>query len=259
MAEVASDVETCPRCGGRGWVVAEDGGAGTARVCDCREDEVVPRLLARAGIPERYARKHFGNFNTDHGESAEREQRFEAKRVCETYVEGFLGDPGRSLVLVGEAGVGKTHLAVAVLGELIRRYRVDGRFADFTELIYRIQSTFDPSSPESKHQVLDPVTEAEVLVLDELGAQKPTEWVREILYLVINTRYTRRLPTLFTTNYALGPRKAGGSVSDRGPIPLEERIGAPLVSRLHEMAYVLRLSAHDFRRDSPGRARAPSC
>jgi len=259
MSEVASDVQICPECSGRGWVVADDGGAGTARLCTCRESSRVPRLLARAVLPERYGRKHFGNFNTDHGEPAEREQRFEAKRVCENYVDGFLGDPGRSLVLVGEAGVGKTHLAVAVLGELIRRYRVNGRFVDFTELIYRIQSTFDPSSRESKHQVLGPVADAEVLVLDELGAQKPTEWVREILYLVINTRYTRRLPTIFTTNFALDPRQDGGSVTDRGPIALEERIGAPLVSRLHEMAFILRLRAHDFRRDSPGRARAPSC
>ena len=88
------------------------------------------------------------------------------------------------------------------------------------------------------------MTEAEVLVLDELGAQKPTAWVREILYLVINARYTRRLPTIFTTNFTLG------SETHDGPVALVERIGAPLVSRLHEMAYIVSLQTHDFRRDA---------
>lgn len=255
MPGVASEVQTCPECGGRGWIVAADGGAGTAKVCACRDADRVPRLLERAAIPERYRGKNFRNFNTRHGDAGEQSQRQNAKKVCEAYVEYFLSDQDqeRGLVLVGEAGVGKTHLAVSILGELIRRYRVDGRFVDFTELIHRIQSTFDPSSPESKHHVLDPVTDAEVLVLDELGAQKPTAWVREILYLVINARYTRRLPTIFTTNYSLG----GDGDDGRGAIALEERIGAPLVSRLHEMAYILSLSTQDFRRDAR-RNRAPA-
>lgn len=256
MAEVTSEARTsCPECDGRGWVVVADGGAGTARVCVCRDAERVPRLFERAAIPERYAGKNFRNFNTRHGDSAEQSQRQNAKKVCEAYVEYFLSDEAeeRGLVLVGEAGVGKTHLAVSILSELIQRYRVDGVFVDFTELIHRIQSTFDPSSRESKHHVLDPVTEAEVLVLDELGAQKPTAWVREILYLVINARYTRRLPTIFTTNFSLG----AGAESGRGAVALEERIGGPLVSRLHEMAYILSLSTQDFRRDAR-RNRAPA-
>lgn len=146
MAGVASQVETCPECGGRGWVVVDDGGAGTAMVCACRDAARIPRLLERAGIPDRYQSKNFRNFNTRHGERYEQDQRLNAKQVCERYVDGFLGDEEHSLVLVGEAGVGKTHLAVAILGELIRRYRVDGRFVDFTELIHRIQSTLDRKS-----------------------------------------------------------------------------------------------------------------
>jgi DNA replication protein DnaC len=142
---------------------------------------------------------------------------------------------------------------VAVLREVIRRYGVRGRFVDFTSLIHRIQSTFDPRSPESKHEVLDPVTDADLLVLDELGAQKPTAWVRDLLYLILNRRYTTRRPTLFTTNYRLEPRRGPVSL-DRGPdwqpteMLLAERIPAPLLSRLHEMARPVVVDVADFRR-----------
>ena len=145
---------------------------------------------------------------------------------------------------------------MSVLLELIERPHLHGRFVDFTSLIYQIQSTFDPRSPESQHQILDPFLRAELLVLDELGAQKPSPWVNDILYLIINGRYTRRLPTLFTTNYPLeAPRRPPvdlDKVQERLPAaglePLEWRIPPMLLSRLHEMAQPVPLTAvEDYR------------
>jgi len=181
-----------------------------------------------------------------------------AKATSERYVEDYLqetaGFSDTGLLFIGRPGVGKTHLAVAVLRELIGRYRVRGLFVDFTSLIHQIQSTFDPSSAESKHDVLDPVMGAEVLVLDELGAQKPTAWVNDILYLVMNGRYTRRLPTIFTTNYRLetpsppaGDRERPARRDDRGL--LSSRISTSLMSRLYEMAKAVEIEAEDFRRE----------
>jgi len=248
--------DTCPECGGRGWVLRADAGAGTARRCACSAKAVVPRLEQEAGVPSRYARCTLANFQVT---GAHREGLLAARSLTQRWVEEFLGEAGSfresGLLFIGPPGVGKTHLAAAALGELIRRYRVRGRFIDFTSLLYQIQSTFDAGTAETKRSVLDPVVSTEVLVIDELGAQKPTAWVSEVLYLILNGRYTRRLPTLFTTNYhleAAAPSGSPGNPLDRGASPppsdlLSARIPALLVSRLWEMARPVLIESDDYR------------
>ena len=286
---VEPDPNVCPDCHGRGWKVTADGGAGAAVPCDCRKRDRAREYLGQAGIPERYRRCRLANFQTAHRNPGVHGRLQRALAISQRYVDSFF-DPAENhfaetgLIYIGIPGTGKTHLAVAVLASLIETYRIRGRFIDFTALIHQIQSTFDPSSAESKHQILDPIISAEALVLDELGAQKPTEFVMNTLYLIINTRYLRRLPTIFTTNYRLelptagakpaaepprhaalasdahaarqiGRRESGAARADepRHPVnpfaDLRERISSLLVSRLYEMAQPVEMPSWDFRRE----------
>jgi DNA replication protein DnaC len=272
---VVQEVEraVCPSCGGRGWVVQLDEGAGTARPCFCRQYEVLPRLLAAAGIPDRYRECRLANFKVTGGSAAVRAQLLAARAAAQRYTNDFLTADGFStagLLFIGPPGVGKTHLATGVLVELIERYSVRGRFVELNSLFNQLQATFGAAGGEPKQEVLAPLLESPLLVLDELGAQQPTPWIRDVLYLVINTRYSRRLPTLFTTNYRLPAAGAEGTPIalqslDRGRDPdptwddaaaLGSRVPAMLVSRLYEMTQpVLLTGVADFRRESAPKAR----
>jgi len=264
----------CPSCGGRGWVVQLDGGAGTARPCFCRQYEVVPRLIEAAGIPDRYRDCRLASFKLTRGSAAEGAQLLQARSLAQRYVDDFMkpqGDFARSgLLFIGPPGVGKTHLAVGVLIEAIERYSVRGRFVELSTFFNQMQSTFGQAASESTQAVLAPLMDVQLLVLDELGTQQPTPWIRDVLYLVINTRYARRLPTLFTTNYRLtaaaSDAPGSGKSLDRGRDPdptwdeataLASRLPSMLVSRLYEMTQPVLLTAvGDFRRDQAGAQKA---
>jgi DNA replication protein DnaC len=140
---------------------------------------------------------------------------------------------------MGPAGVGKTHLAVSILRDLIEK-GFAGLFCEFGSLLKEIQDSYNPVSKSSEMRVLAPVYQADVLVLDELGASVPTEWVRDTMYQIINKRYNDNKLTIFTTNYL----DKSEDVSKR----LEERITYRLRSRLYEMCTNVVIDGEDYRR-----------
>ena len=129
------------------------------------------------------------------------------------FVREYLpGTDGTGLLLTGSIGVGKTHLAVGILQALITERGAKGLFFDYRDLLKQVQNSYNRSVEVTELEVLRPVFEAEVLVLDELGASKPTDWVWDTVAHILNTRYNDRRTTIITTNYANLP-PGGGELS----------------------------------------------
>jgi DNA replication protein DnaC len=235
----------CQRCFGTGLEVVPGKGA---RRCECRTQDTRGKLLEQARIPRRYREPApprreactLQNFYPSPNNGSQLKAFNYAFRLVREYpaVE-------RGLLLMGPVGVGKTHLAVAILQGLIEK-GVPCLFYEFGALLKEIQDSYNAVSNTSEMRVLSPVYQAEVLVLDELGASKPTDWVRDTMMNIIGKRYNDKKLTVFTTNY-MDARRAPTEET------LEDRVGVRLRSRLYEMCRTVQLDGDDYRKqlDAP--------
>src|SRR6201987_5348746 len=255
--------EDCPVCRGTGWklVPRKDGAPGNvAVVCECGMEERADIVMARARIPKRYEHCDFESYATDLADgktwTVQHEQSLkQAKLLTQGFVRDFPATE-KALLLMGPSGVGKTHLGVAALKELIRRGHA-GLFCDYRELLKEIQASYNPASESTEMSILEPIRTVEVLVLDDPGASKPAAWVLDIIGLVLNARYNERRVTILTTNYfdespstEPAPRLPNGqriNVVKEDSLP--DRIGARMRSRLYEMCRTVEVFAPDFRRE----------
>jgi DNA replication protein DnaC len=240
----------CPFCSGSGWQTANVERNGRmvqeARRCECFRRRQGERLTEAARIPRRYRHCELSNF--------EHEGPFRslapAHMASLRFVEEFpLENAG--LLLIGPIGGGKTHLAVGIMKELIARKSTVCLFYDYRELLKEIQNSYNSSVQVTEMEVLRPVFDVEVLVLDELGAAKPTEWVWDTVSHILNTRYNDKRTTIITTNYPDLPPAGVEGESRTGRHAREEtlgdRIGERMRSRLHEMCRIVRVEGEDFR------------
>ena len=227
----------CPLCDDTGWKTIEVDGVPRVTRCDCVRESATTRLMAEARIPRRYQHCDFVNY-TGYNEQLTKALQH-AKRLAESFP---VVDKG--LFLQGPPGVGKTHLAVAVLRQVVRTRGARGLFYDTRDLLRVIRSTYDPVNRIQEMDVLRPVIEADLLVLDDLGAEKTSEWVEETLNLIVNSRYSEKRTTVFTSNYDDNP-------DPTDPDSLLFRIGFRMRSRLHEMCEFLYLDGADYRELPP--------
>jgi DNA replication protein DnaC len=298
----------CPHCQGSGWKVVERTTEGAQALsadksgpsigepklvwavpCDCTTGDRAERALARARVPERYRHCDFENYETDNDiENVASEQLAvfnrsltQAKLMAQKFAQEFTpvrehAEPG--LLLMGPCGVGKTHLAVAALKEIVLR-GYGGLFYDYRELLKEIQDSYNAESQSTEMGVLEPVLKAEIFILDDVGSSKPSPWALETVGHVLNTRYNEKRVTLLTTNYldedashsrnsdsaSAIPGARGNVVSPdsyrSGKLPsgepmrgaredtLTERVGARIRSRLYEMCRTIKIFAPDYRKE----------
>jgi DNA replication protein DnaC len=233
----------CSSCNGTGWRLLDSDGREVVKRCECFQKHQLERLVASANIPARYESCLFENFD------AITSKLDLVKTLAKRFVEDYpVVDCG--LLILGPCGVGKTHLAVSILRALIYKHGSVGLFYDFRDLLKKIQNCYNPVSQSTEMQILDPVLSSEVVVLDDLGSERPTEWVRDTFAYILNTRYNQKLTTLITSNFDDQPREIR-TLSNGSRVPseesLEDRIGIRLRSRLYEMCKVIRIEGSDFR------------
>jgi DNA replication protein DnaC len=250
----------CPHCQGTGWKLVDAGGVSRAQRCTCGLVRQPLDQLRRSRIPPRYEHCTLANFDLrkDAATGSVNGYLERAKRDAAFFVREYPNvDCG--LVFTGPTGVGKTHLGVAVLQGLMER-GFECLFIDFRELLQQIRESYDAVAETTELRLLQPVIDSEVLLLDELVAANPTDWLKERLAYIINARYNQKRAMLITTTLAFGD--AGGAPPGNGSgrrmpsgesIPNLERsldqFGVTLSSRLYEMCKPIEIYAHDFRKE----------
>ena len=238
----------CPICEDSGLrLIVQPDGERYAQPCECRMQVRASRLLKRAAIPRRYEHCTLDTFEPGYGQADQ--SLAAAYLMARQFVSGYpVTTEGRGLLLTGSVGVGKTHLAVGIVQALITEKGVQALFCDYRELLKRIQESYNPQVASTELQILTPIFEAEVLILDELGAQKPTDWVWDTVALILNTRYNDKRTTLITTNYPNAPaalaRSADKVIREE---TLGDRIGERMRSRLAEMCVEVEMRGNDLR------------
>ncbi len=259
LSETRADA--CPLCGGTGWKTLTagtdapegkpKGGGKDRRVtrCDCQLRARAATLLAAARIPRRYEHCELASYTTDFP-GAHPSIAFAHLSACR-FAQEYDPRDGTGLLIIGQVGTGKTHLAVGITKELILNKGIPCLFYDYRELLKEIQNSYNAAVQTTELDVLRPVFETDVLILDELGAVKPTEWVWDTVSLILNTRYNDNRTTIITTNFEDGPSaKAEGIDGPRRSArdeTLGDRIGDRMRSRLQEMCRFLTMRGLDFR------------
>ena len=227
----------CELCYDSGWLTTAVDGVEAVRRCDCWRARVVEHQMAAARIPRRYLHCELTNFEQNYDSLRE------AHRKARAFVESF-PVVEKGLLFHGYHGVGKTHLATAILKDVIRTKGARAYFYETRELLKLVRDTYNGGGDETEMDVLRPVLEADLLVLDDVGAEKTSEWVQETLGLVVNTRYSEGRATLFTTNLVDPP-------DSTEPNSVIFRLGARIRSRLLEMCDWVHMHGDDVRELGP--------
>jgi DNA replication protein DnaC len=229
--------ENCPICGGSGWKIVERAGLSGAERCRCSHPNRPQALQESANIPPNYENASLDSFELPRDNPIAASGLGNVLLQVRRFVREFPPADRPGLLLIGDPGAGKTHLAVGVMKALMEKGH-ECVFFDYQNLIERIRSGWDAAAGASDREVYSQALETEVLVVDDLGAHRVVEWVQDTIESLITQRCNHRKALIATTNLP------DPDVED--PLrrkTLAESIGMRARSRLFEMCRVVRMPA----------------
>lgn len=207
-----------------------------ARPCACRRDGAQALRAGSANLPLRFLGTELKSYFPDKANPSQAQ----ARKAAEKFVADYPA-VDRGLLFHGATGVGKTRLLCSVGNQLIKEKDVEVAYIDWNDLTREMRSGEDTASRdfETIGLLIQRLARAELLLFDELGASRPSPWVEDNIYFLVNRRYNDNRVTLFASNYF--DKKVGSEET------LSERIGNRIRSRLYEMARSIEIMGVDFR------------
>jgi len=230
QARVCKCSEHCDICDDFGFVIEDVGGVPVSKKCVCRRLRDRIDLFNAARVPARYSDKTLEHYDP------RTPRQGEAKAYLMNYRDAFSPN-AKGVLLYGPTGVGKTHLVTSTIRYLTLEKGFSAKFVDFFALLQQIRATFTEGGSEA--EIIARLDEPQVLVIDELGKGRATEWERTVVDSLIATRYNSGKTVFVTTNY---------EVDTKNGVPgLAERVGPRVMSRLHEMCEFFLIDGDDYR------------
>lgn len=224
----------CPSCHWAGLRTAPDGSEQHQRANQVAQQRKLNTLLIGSGITPRFRDCTFQSYQT-----AGDLQMAKVLVRCRDFAEGFPEhyQAGRSLLLVGNVGTGKTHLGSAIVQHVIREHGAQAMIVSAGQIIRMAKGSMAKGAQYTERDVLEELAGFDLLVIDEVGAQGGTEYERGLLHEVIDQRYQQVLPTVLISNL---PADAGAAQA--GELTLQDFIGERALDRLRQGGRAVRFT-----------------
>lgn len=243
---------TCNKCDGVGYLFESDNaGREQAIPCDCKALDHKITLFNNAKIPGQFFDATFKNFDVSGDPSLE-----EALRTASFFFRNYRNGNRKGLLFMGGVGVGKTRLVSTILRDFTLNHGIPGIFREFSSLLSEIKTGYDSGLSESG--LLEKINSAEILVIDELGKGRKSDWEINILDSIVSSRYNMKKATIFTTNYTdkkntthiepvIVRNEKEGSKEKQKRETLEQRVYSRIYSRLKGMCDFVEMKGPDHR------------